>query len=179
MTKSITPEDLHRLRQGGNTIDLIDVRTPGEYASVHAEGAVSVPLDRLSPEAVAAARTTSPEKPVYCICQSGRRSMAACGQLAARGLDVVNVAGGTSAWERAGLPVTRPAGAACGVAFSQKVRLLGLGAFVVAVVLGMTLHAAFLWAAVAIWAGLLIAGRGACPLCVLPSRSPAPPPREP
>lgn len=40
----------------------------------------------------------------YVICQSGARSLRAVEALTARGIDAVNVEGGTSAWLLAGLP---------------------------------------------------------------------------
>lgn len=81
---------------------LIDVRTPGEYASGHVPGAVNVPLDEL------ASRVSDlgpAEREVYVVCQSGNRSAKASALLAAQGRHPVNVAGGTSAWRSAGFPV--------------------------------------------------------------------------
>ncbi|MFM2163544.1 MAG: hypothetical protein RLZZ383_3056 [Pseudomonadota bacterium] len=80
---------------------LIDVRTPEEYAAGHVPGARNVPLDLLSTrlDEIGPAGT-----PVYVICQSGRRSLAASQQLAAAGRKPVNVLGGTAAWKAAGFP---------------------------------------------------------------------------
>jgi rhodanese-related sulfurtransferase len=105
---SITPRALYGLKQQGRAIDLIDVRTAQEYQNVHAEGARLIPLDQLTPDAVRAGRPSSDDRPIYVICKSGGRSMAACQQLTSAGLrNVVNVSGGTTAWEKAGLPVVR------------------------------------------------------------------------
>jgi len=41
------------------------------------------------------------------ICASGNRSSAMTDFLTAAGFDATNVAGGTSAWDRAGLPLER------------------------------------------------------------------------
>ena len=50
------------------------------------------------------------DRPLLMICRSGARSGQATAFLIANGwTDVVNVAGGTLAWERAGLPVRRGA----------------------------------------------------------------------
>lgn len=79
---------------------LVDVRTPQEYAEVHVPGAVLVPLDQLAerlPE-------LDKDRPVHVICRSGHRSAAVCEALEPLGYDAVNVAGGTIAWVRAGLP---------------------------------------------------------------------------
>lgn len=80
----------------------IDVRTPEEYAGGHAARAENIPLDTL---------TTSFDKleknePVYIICQTGNRSKKAAEILKEAGFkDLVNVSGGTVAWQAAGLPM--------------------------------------------------------------------------
>ncbi len=103
----IRPEELQNRRQKGKPVDLVDVRTPGEFAAVHAEGARLVPLHLVSSKTVLADHPAG-SGTIYVICRSGRRSSVACEKLRAAGLkDVVNVAGGTLAWEQAGLPVVR------------------------------------------------------------------------
>lgn len=81
---------------------LIDVREPDEYAAVRAEGAVNIPLS----EFVARTDEINPERDIYLICKSGGRSAQAGEYLEqARGWDnVINVAGGTTAWVEQGLP---------------------------------------------------------------------------
>lgn len=82
---------------------LVDVRQPEEYVSGHVPGAVLVPLATV-PEQVGQFVHDGPG-PVYVICRSGARSMTACEYLAAQGLDVVNVQGGTMAWVMSGRDV--------------------------------------------------------------------------
>ena len=81
---------------------LIDVREPDEYAAVRAEGAVNIPLSEFG------ARTDEidPERDIDLLCPSGGRSAQAGESLEqARGWDnVINVAGGTTAWVEQGLP---------------------------------------------------------------------------
>ena len=81
---------------------LIDVREPDEYSAVRAEGAVNIPLS----EFVARTDELDPERDIYLICKSGGRSAQAGEYLEqARGWDnVINVAGGTTAWVEQGLP---------------------------------------------------------------------------
>jgi rhodanese-related sulfurtransferase len=103
--KSISPLELYDIVQQGRTVDLIDVRTPAEFQEVHADLAVSVPLDKLDPQSVAQNRKAA-ALPLYLICRSGGRSQRACEQFIAAGYpDVVNVDGGTQAWLEANLPV--------------------------------------------------------------------------
>jgi rhodanese-related sulfurtransferase len=105
---TIAPRELHERIDRGEAIDLIDVRTPAEYQGMHAATARGVPLDDLDPEAVDRVRTSPKDAPLYLICQSGVRSQKACAKLIQAGYtNVVSVAGGTMAWEQAGLPVVR------------------------------------------------------------------------
>lgn len=92
---NITVEQLAALP----TPQLIDVREPDEFALGHAEGAVNVPLSSL-----ASAPLPDESARTYVICQSGARSLRGVQMLTARGIDAVNVEGGTSAWMLAGLP---------------------------------------------------------------------------
>lgn len=83
-------------------IQLIDVREPHEYATTHAAGAVNIPLSEL----IGRTGEIDPDQDIYLICHSGGRSFQAAEYLEhALGWDnVINVAGGTSAWVEAGLP---------------------------------------------------------------------------
>jgi rhodanese-related sulfurtransferase len=80
---------------------LVDVREPAEYDEVHARGARLVPLG----EVLERVEELPTDRTVYVICRSGARSGRATEALRARGVDAVNVAGGTLAWVEAGLPV--------------------------------------------------------------------------
>ncbi|WP_436795954.1 rhodanese-like domain-containing protein [Actinospongicola halichondriae] len=82
-------------------LPVFDVRQPDEYEEAHAPGVVLVPLDQV-PDRVAEFPT---DGEVYVICKSGGRSAKAVEFLRAKGVDAVNVAGGTMAWIEAGKPV--------------------------------------------------------------------------
>ena len=82
----------------------IDVRTPEEYAAGHAERTKNIPLDKLMENLSAIEKN----EPVYLICATGRRSMAAAKMLNEEGYSqTISIAGGTVAWESAGLPMQR------------------------------------------------------------------------
>lgn len=83
----------------GNPV--FDVRQPDEYEEAHAPGVTLIPLDQV-PDRVDDFPT---DERVYVICKSGGRSAKAVEFLRARGVDAVNVAGGTMAWIDAGKPV--------------------------------------------------------------------------
>ena len=86
-------------------VQFVDVRTPEEYAAGHAIRAINIPLAELP----AKLDRLEKNEPVYLICQTGRRSREAAEILVKNGYPwVFNVAGGTSAWESAGLPMQSP-----------------------------------------------------------------------
>jgi rhodanese-related sulfurtransferase len=99
---SIHASDLHRLQQH-HTVQLVDVRSPAEFARGHVPGAVNIPLDRLSRAALG---TFDVQRPIHLVCKSGARSLMGLQRLHAEGLQhLVNVAGGTDGWVAMGLPV--------------------------------------------------------------------------
>lgn len=125
--RTITPAEVQALISAGGPVDLIDVRTPGEYAAVHAVGARLVPLSGLDPAAVMAGRSAAAEAPVYIICKSGARSAAAATAFIDAGFtQVFSVAGGTDAWVGAGLPVERkPGGSHSGSGLLRQIMIMG------------------------------------------------------
>lgn len=171
MTTTIAPEQLAQLQRDGRVIDLFDVRTPVEFREMHVEFARNVPLDRLSLQAVNELRTGPPEEPVYMICRSGARGRQACEQLAAAGLNqVINVEGGTSACEQAGLPVVRGKKA---IALDRQVRIIAGSLVVLGSALGFFVHPAWIALAAFVGAGLAYAGiTDSCPMAIMLSRMP-------
>jgi rhodanese-related sulfurtransferase len=154
--RTITPQELEDLRRRGRAVELIDVRTPVEYREVHAEAARSVPLDRLDPRAVTEARKGTRHEPLYVICRSGSRGRQACEAFHAAGFsNVVNVEGGTLAWEQAGLPVVRGEKA---ISLERQVRIAAGSLVVIGTALGAFVHPAFLGLAAFVGAGLVFAG---------------------
>ena len=157
--KTMSPRSLSDIIERGQKAHLIDVRTPAEYRSGHAVGAISVPLDQLHPDQlserlgdVEAGRT----HPLFLTCQSGLRAEQAAKRLSHAGFDnVYLVAGGTEAWAKAGLPMQR-----CGSAISLERQVqIAIGALLVLkVAFGFTIHELFFAAIPLIGAGLIIAG---------------------
>lgn len=145
------------MREQGKFLEILDVRTPSEYAQLHVEGARSVPLDALDPKSLLASRNAATDDPFYVICQSGGRAARACEMLGAAGCThAFSVAGGTVAWERAGLPVVR--GTRRTISLERQVRI-GAGSLVLlSVLLGWLVHPAFVGLAALVGAGLVFAG---------------------
>jgi rhodanese-related sulfurtransferase len=168
---TITPRELQERIQAGAKVELIDVRTPVEFREVHAVGAMSVPLDRLDPKAVLAGRQGPAEEPIYVICKAGGRGKQACEKFLAAGFaNVVNVEGGTSAWEQAGLPVVRGKKA---VSLERQVRIAAGMLVLTGVGLGWFVHPGFLGLAGFVGAGLVFAGiTDTCGMAMLLARMP-------
>jgi rhodanese-related sulfurtransferase len=105
--QTISPRELHSIVCSGKQVNLIDVRTPAEFREVHVTFAINVPLNQLNAKELVDATRESTE-PLYVICKSGARGRQACEKITAAGCRcVINVDGGTSAWDQACLPVVR------------------------------------------------------------------------
>jgi rhodanese-related sulfurtransferase len=167
---TVSPQELGALLKQGEPIDLIDVRTPAEFREIHATIARNMPLDRLDAQALAAGRNGSADKPLYVICRSGKRADQACQQLETSGLKVVNVEGGTLAWEQAGLPVVRGKKT---ISLERQVRIAAGSLVVLGVVLGWFVHPVFFLLSAFVGAGLVFAGvTDTCGMGMLLARMP-------
>jgi rhodanese-related sulfurtransferase len=171
MVASVSPHELAQLQQGGQTLDLIDVRTPAEFQEVHVAFARNVPLDRLDPQAIQRAPNSRADAPLYVICRSGSRSKQACEKLAAAGLgNVINVEGGTLACEAAGLPLVRGQKA---ISLERQVRIAAGTLVLVGSALGFLVHPYFIGLAAFVGAGLVFAGiTDTCGMGMLLARMP-------
>ncbi|WP_406697856.1 rhodanese-like domain-containing protein [Singulisphaera sp. Ch08] len=170
---TIRPTELEELRRQGSLVDLIDVRTPAEYREVHAEPARLVPLEALDPKAIMEARdlTGRTNAPLYTICRSGSRGRSAAEKFHAAGFpNVINVEGGTLAWERAGLPVIRGQKT---VSLERQVRIAAGSLVVLGTALGAFVHPLFLGLAAFVGAGLVFAGiTDTCGMAMILARMP-------
>jgi rhodanese-related sulfurtransferase len=170
MTTSITPQELSQRRAVGKQVELIDVRTPVEFREVHVDFARNVPLNRLDPASIGTERSGSSDEPLYVICRSGARGKQACAKLAAAGLNVVNVEGGTSAWGAAGLPLVR--GKAT-ISLERQVRIAAGFLTLLGAVLALTVHPYFAGLCAFMGAGLMFAGiTDTCGLAMILARMP-------
>jgi rhodanese-related sulfurtransferase len=168
--KSISVTELQPLVAAGKA-ELLDVRTPGEFAEAHVPGARNIPLDDLNPGQFLKGRCCSTQ-PLYVLCLSGGRATRAIDKLAAAGFgSAVLVEGGTEAWVAAGLAVNR--GQSRVLPLIRQVQIV-VGA-VAALGAGLALAVDTRWAIVPLLAGcgLFIAGlTGFCGLGLLLAKMP-------
>ncbi|MCS6864185.1 MAG: rhodanese-like domain-containing protein [Gemmataceae bacterium] len=169
--RTITPAELYARHQRGEPVEVIDVRTPVEFREVHCPLARNIPLTELDPSAVIASRSGSADQPLYIICKSGSRGRQACEKFLAAGFaNVINVEGGTSAWEAAGLPVNRGKKA---ISLERQVRIAAGSLVLLGVALGWWVHPGFLVIAAFVGAGLVFAGiTDTCGMGLLLARMP-------
>lgn len=165
---TISPKQLHDLVASGAPVELIDVRTPVEYREVHVTFARNLPLDQLDAGQLAAGRNG---EPLYVICRSGNRAKQACDKLLSAGYtNVVNVEGGTQAWEQAGLPVVRGKKA---ISLERQVRIAAGSLVLIGSLLGAFVHPAWIGLAAFVGAGLVFAGiTDTCGMGMLLARAP-------
>jgi molybdopterin/thiamine biosynthesis adenylyltransferase/rhodanese-related sulfurtransferase len=93
--REIEPSQLAERLDGGEKLEIIDVREPYEWQIAHIPGARLVPLDRIAAEIP----RLDKRKETILYCKVGVRSMYAAQQLADAGVaDVRNLAGGILRW---------------------------------------------------------------------------------
>ena len=166
---TITPQKLSELIHSGAAVELIDVRTPVEYREVHVSCARNVPLDQLNAAQFAAGRSGA--EPLYVICRSGSRGKQACEKFLAAGYtNVVNVEGGTQAWDQAGLAVVRGKKA---ISLERQVRIAAGLLVVTGSVLGYFVSPYWIGLSAFVGAGLTFAGiTDTCGMGMLLARMP-------
>ena len=110
----ISVAELKGLIDARPDLQVLDVRRPAEYESGHVPRAATSPLAKLRDSLPLLA--FDPAKTTTVICAGGYRSSAATSILQAAGFsDLLNVAGGTAAWIKAGYEVEMPAKAATSI----------------------------------------------------------------
>lgn len=155
--------------------DVLDVRTPGEFAAVHIPGARLQPLDALDCGAVLAGRADrdlAAATPIYLVCHSGARAGQAAKKFAAAGFDrCVVVEGGTAAWVKAGFEVER--GRSAVLPLPRQMQLLMGTIILTGVLLAWFVSPAWVWLAGFVGAGLVFAGlTDICPMRDVLARAP-------
>lgn len=124
----VTPQQAHEALSANGDAVYLDVRTEMEFRYGHPEGALNIPVAFPNPGgglqpnvhfADIVGKLLSRDTPIYCGCQAGLRSRAACELLVRAGFTkVLNVEGGFGGmvdrtgvlihpgWRDAGLPVS-------------------------------------------------------------------------
>ncbi len=88
-----------------DSVQLVDVRTPQEYAEGHIDGALNINVQSDDFQQIVD-KELSKDFTILVYCRSGRRSMDAAEILTKLGYKVVNLKGGIMGWEEDGHRVT-------------------------------------------------------------------------
>ncbi|MBG9982140.1 rhodanese-like domain-containing protein [Aerococcaceae bacterium DSM 111020] len=92
--KQIQPDELYRLVENNEDLNIIDVRSEAHYKEGHVPGAVNIPLSSLEDNLNKLDNT----KTYHLICQRGLSSKEATELLTDKGFNAVNVAEGTPSY---------------------------------------------------------------------------------
>ncbi len=102
--KNISANELNQMVSNEPHPVLVDVREPWEYQQGHVPNTLHIPLGQLP----AQWSKLDPKKPTVLICAHGNRSQSAAAFLERNGFtELYNLQGGTAAWQRSGLPLSR------------------------------------------------------------------------
>lgn len=165
----IRPAELAELLASRPGIRLLDVRTPGEYESVHIRGAYNVPLDLLAEHGREIGARVS--DPVVLVCQSGQRARKAEDALRSSGMPNVHVLdGGVTGWVAAGNPVVRGAER---LSLERQVRIAAGSLAAAGGLLGAMVNPLFALVPAFVGSGLVFAGvTNTCGMAMILSRLP-------
>ena len=135
---------------------LLDVRSPAEFRQVHVEGAINLPLEKVSEAAVKKILQEKASSVVVLLCAAGTRARKAAEQLEQADLKLVVITGGTNACLQLNIPVIR--GENKTISIERQVRIAAGFITFAGVVLGFTVHPNFFYLSGFIGAGLMFAG---------------------
>ena len=148
----IDPSELEEMLGSPTPPRVLDVRTPGEFETVHIGGAYNVPLDLLREHREDISRHL--DQDVVLVCRSGQRAAQAEEALRGVGLPNVHVLdGGMVAWESRGLAVNK---GRTRWDLERQVRLVA-GSLVLSSVLASVVAPKVKWLAAGIGGGLTFA----------------------
>jgi rhodanese-related sulfurtransferase len=167
-TDTMGAAELRQLIHEDPTVRILDVRTGGEFETVHIPGSYNVPLDTLREHV---GELAGVDRPVVLVCQSGGRATQAHQKLSSAGKDSICILeGGMTAWQAADGDVVR--GSSDRWAMDRQVRLAA-GSMVVAGVLASVVVPKAKWLSAGVAGGLVASAvSNTCPMASALSRLP-------
>lgn len=104
--KTVGVDEFEQLVERGDSVTVLDVRTPQEFAEGHLREAILI--DANNDDFLSIACDSLPKDKIIAVyCRSGRRSAKAANLLSAEGYTAVNLDGGIIAWTKAGKDTIR------------------------------------------------------------------------
>lgn len=150
--KHISVDELTHKLKGGERLQLIDVRSIGEFATAHIPGAVNLPLEQVE----ARVRDLNDHDPVVLVCQSGRRACIGYELLEGARDDVMILDGGTKAWISTGHETV--SGVSAKWSLERQVRLIAGLLALIGSALALAVNPSWAFLSLFIGAGLSFAG---------------------
>ncbi|MBA3726472.1 MAG: rhodanese-like domain-containing protein [Armatimonadetes bacterium] len=151
----------------GARYQLVDVRSPQEYATGHVPRAINLPLEQVE----ARLDDVHRQDPLVLICQSGQRAQMACNLLEHYRDDLILLEGGTGAWINSDLPVI--AATSTRLRIIRQVQLIAGPLILIGSILAATVDVKWAILSGFIGAGLTFAGAtGHCGMALLLGKLP-------
>jgi rhodanese-related sulfurtransferase len=147
--------DAQTLKQGldQQSVTLIDVREPGEFAGEHIPGATLVALSQFDPRKIPQTENTQ----LVLYCRSGNRSAIAAQKLFDAGFEsVTHLSCGIGAWKEAGYPTVTNQNAP--ISLMRQVQIVAGSLVLTGLVLGALVSPWFLLLSGFVGAGLMFSG---------------------
>jgi rhodanese-related sulfurtransferase len=147
--------DAQTLKQGldQQSVTLIDVREPGEFAGEHIPGATLVALSQFDPRKIPQTEDTQ----LVLYCRSGNRSAIAAQKLFDAGFEsIAHLSCGIGAWKEAGYPTVTNRDAP--ISLMRQVQIVAGFLMLTGTVLGVFLSPWFLLLSGFVGAGLIFSG---------------------
>ncbi len=164
---AVSPEVLDSEMRLGPRPLILDVCSPGEFATGHLPGAMNIPLEQLSSRL----RDISWSRTLVLVCRSGNRAAIAQRNLADHGLKSRILTGGIQAWIKLQLPLVFTSSS--GWALERQVRFVAGLLILAGVVLAFALSPIWIGLAGVIGLGLTASGiTGLCPMAMALARMP-------
>ena len=182
MAATISSEHLKSLASGDSgacgiispAVQLVDVRSPNEFAAGHIPGSVNLPMNEISGRL----RDLRPNQAIVLICQRGSRAALTADLLKAQGVEASVLQGGTHAWvNRGGRLISN---VRTTWSLERQVRLVAGFLVFVGCLLAVMVHPAFLALPAFVGLGLTFAGlTDICAMAGILARMPWNKPRIP
>ena len=151
--KQISVKEFESLRGSAEHI-ILDVRTPAEFSASHLDGARNFPLGSTQIEAFVKEHAGS-KKPIYVLCQGGKRAETVCNTFASVNDNLVLVQGGMNACKSEGLSTIEGEGV---ISLERQVRIAAGLLVLIGVIASKVIAPDAIYLSAFVGAGLVFAG---------------------
>lgn len=149
----VSARKARELASHDTVVKFLDVRSPLEFAQVHIQDAMNVPIDLLNARMN---ELSSSGNRYIVLCRTGNRSPMAADMLMQSGIHAVKVMqGGILGWQKERFPVVKGEG---GISIERQVRLVAGCLVLCGIMMSWFVHQAFVFVPLFVSCGLIFAG---------------------